>query len=112
MSPLECQRVGVGPDHLDRRMSSLGSDDEITCTAAYFQHTMIVGQFGLPDEPVMDPPKAGQEGQQVVAGKQRVVAGGWNIVIWMIFGHRIHTESQYCFMIGRSLSKVGLSLAT
>src|ERR1700733_15486384 len=93
-------------------MSSLGTDRKISSAAAYFQHAMVRCQFGLRDQPAVDAIEAGKAGQQVVAGKQRVVAGGWNVVMWMMFGHRIHIEPRYCFIIGRSLSKVGLSLVT
>ena len=72
-------------------MRLLGPDSEISGAAAYFQHPMVVGEFGLPDEPVVHAVEAGQPGQQVVAGKQRVVAGGGNVVMWMMFEHRLHT---------------------
>ena len=72
-------------------MSLLGADYEIACAAAYFQHAIVVGQLGLPDEPVMDPLETRQAGQQVVAGQECVVAGGGNVVMWMMFKHRIHT---------------------
>ena len=42
---------------------------------------MTVGEVGLPDESVMDAVEAEQAGQQVVAGKQGVVAGGGHVVM-------------------------------
>jgi hypothetical protein len=53
---------------------------------------MAVGEFGLRDESVVDPFHAQQAGQEVLAGKQRIVAGGGQIVMWMMCLHGIHTE--------------------
>jgi hypothetical protein len=72
---------------------------------------MVVGEFGLPNELIMDAVEAEQAGQQVVGGKQRVVAGGGEVVMWMMFQHKIYTAPLHCYIIGRSLLKIGLSLA-
>lgn len=68
-------------------MGTLGAEAEITWSAADFQDALVAAEFGLADEPVMDAVEAGQAAQQVVAGEQRVVAGGWNVIMWMMFGN-------------------------
>ena len=93
LSSAECERVGVGSDHRNRGMGLLGPDGEIAGTAADFQDTMAVGEFGLRDERLMDAVEAEQASQQVVAGKQRVVTGGGEVVMWIMFDHKIHTEA-------------------
>ena len=62
-------------------MCTLGADNEIAGAAADFQDALTVGEFGLPDKSVIDAVEAEQAGQQVVAGKQRVVAGGGKVVM-------------------------------
>ena len=71
-------------------MCTLGPDGEIASATADFQDTVVVGKFGLPNEPFMDAVEAEQAGQQIVAGKQRVVASGREVVMWMMFRHRIY----------------------
>lgn len=76
LCPPNRQRVGIGSDYVNRWMALLGADGEIAGAAANFQDPLRPGEFGLADQLVMDAVEAEQPGQQVVAGKQRVVAGG------------------------------------
>src|SRR5271165_3599538 len=102
----------IGSDYVNRWMALLGADGEIAGAAANFQDPLRPGEFGLADQLVMDAVEAEQPGQQVVAGKQRVVAGGGEVVMWMMFEHNVHTAPLHRGRIGHSLSKVGLFLAT
>ena len=60
---MQCQRVGVGSDHLYQGLRTLRPDGEITGPAADFQHTMAVGEFGLGDQLLMHTVEAEQAGQ-------------------------------------------------
>ena len=59
----QCQRVGVGSDHLRRGLRTYRSNGEISRPAADFQNTMAVGEFGLGDQLLMHTVEAEQAGQ-------------------------------------------------
>jgi hypothetical protein len=86
---LQCQRIRVGPDHLGAWLGLLGTNAEIAGTAADFQHTLVIGEFGLIDQALMHPVDAQQPGHEVVARQEGVAARSGEVVMWMMFRHRV-----------------------